>query len=1036
MDTIDLESTRAALRHISSATDRQSWVKTAMAIKSQFPGDEGLSLFHEWSSSSPSQYNKRATDATWRSIKSGGGVTIATLIHDAQSNGWTGPTARKPNMNVRSSPITVSPITPRNDNVAVDATDQAAYAATQATELLASAKAGAPAAYLARKNVGSHGTYTTPSGVLLVPMVDHDGQLKNVQRILPQRPDDGPDKLYLKGGQKSGLFHVIGNPSEAKVILFAEGYATGASLHEATGYPVVVTFDSGNLPKVAASWRERLPSATFVICGDDDHSNTKNAGREKALEAAALARAHIAFPSDGPEPLQGTDFNDLAKQAQSYAPIALIIDKALATAPAKAPTTEPLVTNTPGKQDLASEPTPVEASAAPAPSSVPTESQKPGTSIESPKATQSKPPPTPQQAAAAAQALWSQGTGETPSPVMLAHHIEQTYGSATTSNGVLLVPMRDAQGIVQNVQRIMPDLSSDGTSRAYYVKGASKDGLTHVLGSTQGAQLTVVTKDFVSAASIHKATALPVVVTFTEKAYEATIKALQASNPESQIVLAGVDDRAGGAKQANYAKGVADITGARLALVGDFRPVDFSGQTFEQLHLQQGDQAIRDVFRTLPIKKQSNQAEIQPPPVPTDAQDPYQNDSPIGQLERDPADIQEPPLAQAVNAFDELKSMYDTDAKGGFYFKATDKKLAFQDSGAKIHTPHDDADTARSMLKLAKAKGWRVVKLQGTEDFVRNAWMEAQLLGIETKGYKPDQYDLDKLSDRRALNAADQQPPVGNSVSQVNDPSPVIAQKTDPNKNTNARADLSVPAQPVPQETRPSTPDKTQKSHQAILANVQAHLEGHGIVASEISNAKAYVSNFLRNERAHFGKVLDHGAEHYEFDPSKKINYFVKIETPRGQEKIIWGVDLERGMTSDQSPRVGETVVIAYQGEKQVRVTDEAGKWVDTHRNEWFVKNISQIHFDGNNPAAVAALSSTAIVGDAPTVHPLVGTQASHSIRVLARALQIKETPPTIANKALAAVQQPAGVKVLAHGPQPQFTPVKTTPVVAPRPSL
>jgi len=106
--------------------------------------------------------------------------------------------------------------------------------------------------------VQPHGVRFTPDGVLLVPMVDAAGVLQNLQRIAPQRPaDGGPDKRFLSGGRKSGLFHVIGQAEGATVLLLAEGYATAASVHEATGRPVVVVrFDAGNLKHVAEALRQ------------------------------------------------------------------------------------------------------------------------------------------------------------------------------------------------------------------------------------------------------------------------------------------------------------------------------------------------------------------------------------------------------------------------------------------------------------------------------------------------------------------------------------------------------------------------------------------------------------------------------------------------------------------------------------------------------------------------------------------------------------------------------------------------------------
>jgi hypothetical protein len=91
------------------------------------------------------------------------------------------------------------------------------------------------------------------------------------KRIAPTKPaNGGTDKLFLKGGRKSGLWHWCGDPAGAAVLLVAEGYATGASLHQATGRPVAVAFDAGNLAPVAKALHQAHPAALIVVCGDDD----------------------------------------------------------------------------------------------------------------------------------------------------------------------------------------------------------------------------------------------------------------------------------------------------------------------------------------------------------------------------------------------------------------------------------------------------------------------------------------------------------------------------------------------------------------------------------------------------------------------------------------------------------------------------------------------------------------------------------------------------------------------------------------------
>ena len=175
--------------------------------------------------------------------------------------------------------------------------------------------------YLARKGVQPYGVRYGAGGWLYVPVRDAAGTLWNVQRIAPDKPASGPDKLFLKGGRKSGLWHVCGAVADdahgPAVMLIAEGYATAASLYEATGHPVAVAFDAGNLGHVAKALRNQYPAALLVLCGDDDAQtfaqSGHNPGRDKATGAARAVRGLAVFPENLPE--GGTDFNDLHQAA-------------------------------------------------------------------------------------------------------------------------------------------------------------------------------------------------------------------------------------------------------------------------------------------------------------------------------------------------------------------------------------------------------------------------------------------------------------------------------------------------------------------------------------------------------------------------------------------------------------------------------------------------------------------------------------------------------------------------------------------------
>ncbi len=170
--------------------------------------------------------------------------------------------------------------------------------------------------YLARKGVGVYGLYVNNSGDLVVPLKDAQGKLWSLQRI-----KENGEKPFEKDARKQGCFHTIGELRHADEILIAEGYATGVSVYEATGRPVVLALDSGNLLSVAKSLHETYPAKHITILGDDDRHlpdrepPLPNVGREKAIEAAREVEGNAIFPTflESENGADFTDFNDLAR---------------------------------------------------------------------------------------------------------------------------------------------------------------------------------------------------------------------------------------------------------------------------------------------------------------------------------------------------------------------------------------------------------------------------------------------------------------------------------------------------------------------------------------------------------------------------------------------------------------------------------------------------------------------------------------------------------------------------------------------------
>ncbi|MDP4743749.1 MAG: DUF3987 domain-containing protein [Porticoccaceae bacterium] len=160
--------------------------------------------------------------------------------------------------------------------------------------------------YLDRKNINPNGTRLYKNA-LAIPMCS-GGEICSLQFIA----EDG-SKKFLSGGRVSGCYFSIGNTTGAEALCIAEGFATGATIHQATGYPVAVAFNAGNLETVAKAMRERFPNLPLIICADDDAATEGNPGITKANHAAKVTGAKIARPVFGDTRPEGvTDFNDMA----------------------------------------------------------------------------------------------------------------------------------------------------------------------------------------------------------------------------------------------------------------------------------------------------------------------------------------------------------------------------------------------------------------------------------------------------------------------------------------------------------------------------------------------------------------------------------------------------------------------------------------------------------------------------------------------------------------------------------------------------
>jgi Ti-type conjugative transfer relaxase TraA len=96
-----------------------------------------------------------------------------------------------------------------------------------------------------------------------------------------------------------------------------------------------------------------------------------------------------------------------------------------------------------------------------------------------------------------------------------------------------------------------------------------------------------------------------------------------------------------------------------------------------------------------------------------------------------------------------------------------------------------------------------------------------------------------------------------------------------------------------------------------------------------------------QDEFTNAGRLVEHGAAPYEHDPQKSDSYFVTLENDKGEQRTLWGVDLERAM-QEAGPEIGDKIGLQHEGSTPVTLPDGT----QTHRNTWKVQDAGELAYD------------------------------------------------------------------------------------------
>lgn len=167
-------------------------------------------------------------------------------------------------------------------------------------------------------------------GNLLIPLSDVEGKHWTSQRIFSNgdkmigimRTKEEKEQNIEYPSKKTGNFFIIGakNLNNVNEIFVCEGFATAASVYEATKKPTVMAVDAGNLEVVITNIKEKYPKMQITIAADNDIKreleNKPNVGKIKAYDIKNKYKdIKVVLPQFTKEEIQKgySDFNDLMR---------------------------------------------------------------------------------------------------------------------------------------------------------------------------------------------------------------------------------------------------------------------------------------------------------------------------------------------------------------------------------------------------------------------------------------------------------------------------------------------------------------------------------------------------------------------------------------------------------------------------------------------------------------------------------------------------------------------------------------------------
>jgi putative DNA primase/helicase len=281
-----------------------------------------------------------------------------------------------------------------------------------------------------------------------------------------------------------------------------------------------------------------------------------------------------------------------------------------------------------------------------------------------------------------------------------------------------------------------------------------------------------------------------------------------------------------------------------------------------------------------------------------------------------------------------------------YHFRDAKREVAFEAGDKRMTTQFEDPTVVASMIDLAEARGWTELKLLGSRDFKREAWLQASLRGIEVSGYAPDKLDQARLAEQRTeWERAGRNPVSPKTGRSRSTEGPKFEEQTRIHEDE-PKVDLS--------------PGQRQ-----VISILEKVMTDRGDSLDAIARAREIAAERFVSNRVYVGKLVETGTAPYLDRDGEKPSHYVTLEDDEGKRSKVWGVQLPRALEASGAA-VGERVVVACGGRKTVTIDrpikDNDGQVVGSEkaevtRNSWDVVKFDRLREDAKAGVLKAAQS-------------------------------------------------------------------------------